>query len=195
MVRFRPLAEHDLGAMHRWLGRPHVAAWWGPAPSLAEVRDEYLPSLANEPVLPLDAPFGTIPYIATLNERPFGFIQAYRVMFHQKDGWWLDETDPHALGIDQFIGEPDLLDQGLGTRMVRTFVDQLFEDLRVTKVQTDPSPDNARAIACCRKAGFREAGPVITLDGPALLMVRSARAATCGEGRAPTKKDWESGQE
>jgi RimJ/RimL family protein N-acetyltransferase len=36
--------------------------------------------------------------------------------------------------------------------------------------QTDPSPDNARAIACYRKAGFRDIGVIATPDGPALLM-------------------------
>ena len=97
-------------------------------------------------------------------------VQAYRVMAHQADGWWLEETDPHALGIDQFIGLGDRLGRGLGTRMLRAFVAFLFEDPRVTTIQTDPSPDNLRAIACYRKVGFRDVGVVVTLDGPALLM-------------------------
>ena len=80
------------------------------------------------------------------------------------------ETDPCALGIDQFIGLPDRLGQGLGTRLVRAFLDVLWGDPRVTTVQTDPDPENARAIAAYRKAGFREVGLVETMDGPVLLM-------------------------
>lgn len=77
---------------------------------------------------------------------------------------------PHALGADQFIGLPERLGQGLGTRMLRAFLAFLFEDPRVTSVQVDPSPENARAIAAYRKAGFRDQGPVVTPDGPARLL-------------------------
>ncbi len=97
-------------------------------------------------------------------------MQAYRVMAHQADGGWLDETDPCALGIDQLIAMPDRLGQGLGTRMVRAFLARLFADPRVTSVQVDPDPTNARAIAAYRKAGFRDVSVVTTQDGPALLM-------------------------
>jgi RimJ/RimL family protein N-acetyltransferase len=46
----------------------------------------------------------------------------------------------------------------------------LFEDPAVTVVQTDPSPDNTRAIRCYAAAGFEAVGEVVTPDGPALLM-------------------------
>ena len=63
------------------------------------------------------------------------------------------------MGIDLFLADAGRLNQGLGTEMVRQFVARLFEDPRVTRVQTDPSPDNPRAIRCYEKAGFsRRAG-------------------------------------
>lgn len=170
-ITFRPMTEADLPLMHDWLGRPHVRAWWADAEeTLAEVRAAYLPRLAGPEVLPLDAPAGVTQYLAYEGEAPLGYLQAYRVMAHQAEGWWPDETDPTALGIDQFIGLPDRLGQGLGTRMVRAFLAFLFADPRVTKVQTDPDPANGRAIACYRKAGFQDVGVVATPDGPALLM-------------------------
>jgi RimJ/RimL family protein N-acetyltransferase len=73
--------------------------------------------------------------------------------------------------MDQFLADESRLNQGLGTAMVRAFVDRLLGDPAVTKVQTDPSPANARAIRCYAKAGFRTVGQVDTPDGPALLMV------------------------
>jgi RimJ/RimL family protein N-acetyltransferase len=170
-ITFRPLAEADLPLFHAWLTRPHVAEWWQPTPSLEEVRADYLPCLAASTVLPLDAPAGVVQYLACEDGLPFAYIQAYRVMGGQDEGWWPDETDPCALGIDQFIAEAHRLGQGLGTRMIRTFLDVLFADPRVTKVQTDPAPTNARAITCYRKAGFRDVGVVDTPDGPALLML------------------------
>jgi RimJ/RimL family protein N-acetyltransferase len=83
--------------------------------------------------------------------------------------WWEDETDPGARGIDQFLANSSRLGQGLGTAMVRAFVDRLFENPRVTTVQADPSPANERAIRCYRRAGFVALGEVVTPDGPALL--------------------------
>jgi RimJ/RimL family protein N-acetyltransferase len=88
-------------------------------------------------------------------------------------GWWEDETDPGARGIDQFLANADQLGIGLGSAMVRAFVDRLFEDPQVTQVQIDPSPDNARAIRSYEKAGFVAGGEVVTPDGPALLMLRT----------------------
>ena len=54
--------------------------------------------------------------------------------------------------------------------MVRRFIRRLFEDPEVTMIQTDPSPDNGRAIRCYEKAGFQRVGVVDTPDGPALLL-------------------------
>lgn len=87
----------------------------------------------------------------------------------------------------------DQLGRGLGTAMVRAFVEMLFRDPSVTRVQTDPAPGNARAIRCYEKAGFRVTGEVETPDGRAVLMVCSPHhSATCGRashscrrGRSP----------
>ena len=55
--------------------------------------------------------------------------------------------------------------------MVTAFVRLVFQDPKVTKVQADPDPRNARAIRCYEKAGFRAVGKVRTPDGFALLMI------------------------
>lgn len=80
-------------------------------------------------------------------------------------------VDPGVRGIDQFLAEEANLNQGLGSAMVTAFVRRLFEDSGVTRIQTDPSPTNPRAIRCYEKAGFRRIGLVDTPDGQALLMV------------------------
>lgn len=162
-VTFRQLGVADLPLLHEWLGRPHVAEWWGPAPTLQQVIDDY------EPHTRLDA--STRGYLALLGERPVGFIQSYVVM-GSGDGWWPDERDPGARGIDQLLADASLLGRGLGAAMVRAFVTTLFEEPAVTRVQTDPDPSNRRAIRCYEKAGFCPVRKVETPDGPALLMIR-----------------------
>lgn len=154
---FKPLAEADLPLLHAWLLRPHVAAWWGPAESVDELRADFLTGGS------------TRAYIAHADGQAVGFVQCYVVM-GSGDGWWPDETDPGARGIDQFLADASRLGRGLGRAMVRAFVERLFEDPAVSLVQTDPSPENRRAIRCYAAAGFEAVGEVATPDGPALLM-------------------------
>jgi len=160
---FRPLVSNDIAMLHSWLGRPHVVEWWGEPGTCAEVERHYLPLTA--------ASSTTRGYVALLNEEPIGFIQSYVVM-GSGEGWWEQETDPGARGIDQFLSHPEQLGRGIGTTMVTAFVEHLFQDPAVTKVQTDPSPKNERAIRSYRRAGFVAQGEVITPDGPAVLMLR-----------------------
>lgn len=149
--------------LHEWLRRPHVAQWWPVPASYAGVVAGFREHL--------DPRCTTRGHIALYRGEPAGFIQSYHVM-GSGDGWWPDETDPGARGIDQFLADGDALGRGLGSAMIGAFVEHLFEDPAVSKVQTDPAPGNLRAIAACRRAGFEPQGEVKTPDGPALLMVR-----------------------
>ena len=165
-ITFDPLREADLPMLEEWLRRPHVVEWWAPGeprPTIEELRRDYLRA-------PTTDPSAALPYICRENGRPIGFIQSY-VAMGSGDGWWEDETDPGVRGIDQFLGDASRLGQGLGTRMVRAFVETLLADPSVTCVQTDPNPANGRAIRCYEKAGFRRVGRIETPDGSALLMV------------------------
>ncbi|MFO1340548.1 MAG: AacA4 family aminoglycoside N(6')-acetyltransferase [Burkholderiaceae bacterium] len=166
-VILRQMIEADIPMLHDWLQRPHIVRWWGGEAErpkhLGETRERYLPRvLALEKVTP---------YIALLNERPVGYAQAY-VAKGSGDGWWEDVTDPGVRGIDQSLANAHELGQGLGTRLVLSLVDLLFQDPEVTRIQTDPDPGNARAIRCYEKAGFRALREIVTPDGPALYMVR-----------------------
>jgi RimJ/RimL family protein N-acetyltransferase len=173
-VEFRLITADDMRMLHEWLQRPHVAEWWGPTPSYDEVADEFAPLTR-----PGHRDQG---YIAFEQDQPIGYIQSY-VVQGSGDGWWDDELDPGARGIDQFLASSDQLGRGLGTRMVRAFVERLFEDPAVTHIQTDPDPRNARAIRCYEKAGFRAVKEVDTPDGRALLMV--AHRSSVGTATAP----------
>lgn len=155
--QFTPLTEADLPMLNAWLLHPHVARWWGPAESVDELREDFLTGGT------------TRAFIAHVDGAPAGFVQCYVVM-GSGDGWWTDETDPGARGIDQFLAHEHQLNQGLGRAMVRAFVAGLFADPDVTVVQTDPSPDNPRAIRCYAAAGFEAVAEVVTPDGPAQLM-------------------------
>lgn len=157
---FRPLSGADLPLLHEWLNRAHVAEWWDEQRDLEYVLRTFGADLGS-PVIRM--------FLTYLGAEPVGYIQVYRVLGADPQ-WWTEETDPGARGIDQFLANAEQLGQGLGSSMVRQFVARLFADPAVTRVQTDPSPRNARAIRAYEKAGFRRVGEVVTPDGPALLM-------------------------
>ena len=157
---FRLVTDADVPMLREWLTRPHVADVWGATPSEAELRAHYVSR---------DDPSSAAAFIAWLDGAPVGFIQSY-VAASSGDGWWPDETDPGVVGVDQFLADESRLNQGVGTAMVRAFVERLLADPSTTRVQADPSPLNARAIRCYEKAGFRRSREVDTPDGPALLM-------------------------
>lgn len=162
-IRFRPLTPNDLPLIHHWLTQVHVTEWWENSGVYADIEAEFLPLT--------DLNSSTRGYLALLEDEPLGFIQSY-VVKDSGDGWWEEETNPGARGIDQFLGNARQLNQGLGTAMVTTFTELLFQDPVVTKIQTDPRPDNVRAIRCYTKAGFKPIKEVITPDGLALLMIK-----------------------
>ncbi|HEY0466474.1 MAG TPA: GNAT family N-acetyltransferase [Polyangiaceae bacterium] len=157
---FHPLRDTDLSLLHEWLNRAHVAEWWGDQRDLEYVRQSFGADL-DSPMIAM--------FLAHLGAEPVGYIQVYQVLGADPE-WWTDETDPGARGIDQFLANAEQLGQGLGSSMVRQFVTRLFDDPQVTRVQTDPSPNNGRAIRAYEKAGFRRLAEVTTPDGPALLM-------------------------
>jgi aminoglycoside 6'-N-acetyltransferase len=156
---FRPMTAADLPMVRRWLAKPHVVEWWGDAhDQFTLVRDD------------LDHP-DMDQFIVVTGDRPFGYIQCY-----DPKNW-----PPHpfgaqpqgALGIDQFIGEPDMIDRGHGSAFIRAFVDRVLRE-GAPRVLTDPDPANTRAVRAYEKAGFAPERLVDTPDGLALLMVRNA---------------------
>ena len=160
---FKQVTRQDLLTVHAWLQRPYIAEWWREPRSLVELEHDYLP--------PISSQSSTRAYIALLDGEPIGFIQSY-VVVGSGGGWWETETDPGARGIDQFLAREHQLGRGLGSAVVRAFVEQLFQNPEVTRIQADPSPENERAIRSYSRAGFVPVREIVTPDGPAILMLR-----------------------
>ncbi|MBL1116771.1 GNAT family N-acetyltransferase [Streptomyces sp. 110] len=72
---------------------------------------------------------------------------------------WSAEADPeyrHA-SIDIYL-DPAVHGRGLGTDAVRTLARHLITDHGHHRIVIDPAADNAAAIRCYRKVGFRPVG-------------------------------------
>ena len=155
---FQAMTAADLPLVLHWLKQPHVREWWGDTHAQFELVSGDLG------VETMDQ------FIVAIDNRPFGYIQCYDL-----SDWDSGFGDHPAgtRGIDQFIGEPDLVDRGHGSAFIRAFVDDKLAQ-GAPRMVTDPDPDNARAIRAYEKAGFEKVRLVDTPDGIALLMVRDA---------------------
>jgi aminoglycoside 6'-N-acetyltransferase len=154
---FRPMSAADLALIRRWLQTTEVVRWWGnPEEQYALVSGD------------LDHP-DMDQFIVALGDQRFGYIQCYALSsWNQGFGSHPSSTR----GIDQFIGEPEMIGRGHGSGFIRQFVDSLLRS-GIPRVVTDPDPDNGRAVRAYAKAGFQNEGLVDTPDGQALLMVRN----------------------
>lgn len=94
-------------------------------------------------------------YIIDLDGRPIGAIQSYRIDDHPDYAAMVALGRP-ALGIDLFIGEPDLIGRGHGPALIRAFLrDVAFPRYGVDLCVIGPTHSNVAAIRAYQKAGFR----------------------------------------
>jgi aminoglycoside 6'-N-acetyltransferase len=129
-IELTPLAPADAAALRAIHLAPEVAAWWG----------------APDEGFPFDEPEATRFTIRVQGEVA-GLIQ------------FGEEAEPeyrHAW-IDLFV-DPRRHGQGLGTEAVGLVVRHLVEERAHHRITIDPAADNAAAIRCYEKAGFRTVG-------------------------------------
>jgi RimJ/RimL family protein N-acetyltransferase len=152
-ITFEPLTVEGLPLLHAWRSRPHVARWWGAAPTSAALKAEYRPMITGEDY--------TRVYIASADAHPVAMLQTY-LWVHEPEWSELIGALPGEAGIDYFIGEPLLTGRGLGPQLVGRFLEEVvFADLSVTGVRTDVNIANPRSWRLLEKLGFTR-GPVIT---------------------------------
>ena len=155
---FRPMTAADLPLVLHWLKQPHVREWWG------DTHEQFKLVSGDLEVEAMDQ------YIVAIDDRLFGYIQCYDLSD------WDSGFGTHPAGtrgIDQFIGEPDMVDRGHGSAFIRAFAESRLNG-GTPRMVTDPDPANARAIRAYEKARFARDRLVDTPDGIALLMVRDA---------------------
>jgi RimJ/RimL family protein N-acetyltransferase len=145
-VAFTPLEPRDLPLLHAWLQRPHVQRWWSEHGAYDGTVAHYLPSI--EGTDPTDL------YLILLDEQPVGFIQTYLVGDYPE---WaaLTGCGEGVAGVDLLIGEPELTGRGLGTEVLRRFVDDVvFARAETVACIADPDAENAASLGAFERAGF-----------------------------------------
>lgn len=189
-MSFRPLLDHDLPMLHRWLNEPGVVRWWeGDDVSWEGVVRDY--GLSNRD--------NTEHWVASVSDdtdpgapggesvwRDVGWIQCFAALDEPEEGekWWALGVDRSAAGIDYLIGDAAERGRGIGTAVIRGFVAQVVFGRHPAWTQACAAPyaDNVASWRALEKAGFRFAGTVDDKAGPCRLMVADRGQESSGVG-------------
>ncbi|MEV0779336.1 GNAT family protein [Streptomyces sp. NPDC050433] len=135
LVILRPAVPHDIPALAAIRATPEVyATWRGGDDLLAAVTED------------LDEPDITS-LVIEVDGAVVGAIQ-----------WGAEEDDDYRhASIDIYV-DPAAHGRGVGTDAVRTLARHLIRDVGHHRIVIDPAADNAAAIRCYGKVGFRPVG-------------------------------------
>lgn len=152
----------DYALMVRWRNEPHVARWWenddDPTPTTLErIVERYGPRTDDDA--------DTTSCLIELEGRPIGYVQfypwgAYEDVVRDMGFEILDGT----FGIDIFIGEPDVVGLGYGSRIVDLLSRYLFAERAASRIAIVTALDNHVAQRAYERAGFRKVGEVLDTD-------------------------------
>lgn len=166
-LAFEPLAlDRHLPLVHGWMHQPHVAPWWQLDGALDEVAAYLQGQLALDHLRP---------WIATVDGRPFGYVETYRA-----------DRDPLAeavaasavdaslgdgdRGWHVLVGPPDDVGTGLGRLLGRAVLAGAFADPGVRRVVCEPDERNHRMIRHCEALGHVDLGHLAFGDKTAALL-------------------------
>ncbi|WP_408010620.1 GNAT family N-acetyltransferase [Pseudalkalibacillus sp. A8] len=148
----RPLEKEDAVLLVKWLNDPEVLQWYEGRDRPHDLHKVYEHFYENDNRVSRN--------LVMWNQTPIGYVQYYPLSEKEKRiySYKLHES---IYGMDQFIGELDYQNRGVGTDLVNAVVDYLFHELEAEKVVMDPQVRNHRTLRCYEKCGFH---PVRCLD-------------------------------
>lgn len=145
-LKVRRLAEKDKHLLAKWLSTPEVLEFY-------EGRDNSFDVKKVEWVF-YSSDDDEVKCIIEYEGNSIGYIQYYELDEATKIEYGYESGK--IFGIDQFIGEVDYWNRGIGTLLVTSMTEFLFEKLEADKVVMDPQVRNERAIKCYEKCGFNK---------------------------------------
>lgn len=153
MFEFRLLTPTDFPQMLEWLSKSHVKQWWDDGEdTLEKVARNYGEECDDvKKFILIEA--------KAASEKSIGYFQYYFASDNQ-------------IGIDQFIGESDYLDRGIGEQTIKMFIELIKSKHKPKAIILDPSPENKRAIRCYEKVGFKHYETKMIEDGKLAYMMR-----------------------
>lgn len=155
---FKAVVENDLPLLFQWFAQPYIAQLWVEPTDWQTFKTKWQTKLESE---------GRFAFMAYVGEQAIGYIHYYHVNNNDRSHFPGIEIPEAAIGMDLFIGNPEFLNKGLGTQLIKEFIAFAKDrEPHCTTIIIDPATDNHRAIACYKKAGFVTIGQFIVPCGP-----------------------------
>lgn len=145
-ISVRQLEPEDASLLVKWLSNPAVLEYY-------EGRDRpHNMGLVQQHFF--ENREGITQCIVQFNQADIGFIQFYEIDEEEREKYDYSNDDGQIYGMDQFIGETDFWNRGIGTRLIKVVVNYLIEHRAVNKIVMDPQAWNTRALRVYEKNGF-----------------------------------------
>nr|WP_255294979.1 GNAT family N-acetyltransferase [Bacillus sp. AFS041924] len=147
-VIIRQLLESDVPLLSKWLSDPKVLQYYEGRDnpfSDEKVRNIFF---TKDPSIQM--------CIAMYENIEIGYIQFYKLDGDSKSEYGYKDSSELIYGMDQFIGEVDFWNRGIGSLLVSSTVNYLVSNQNAKKVVVDPQTWNERAIKCYEKCGFKK---------------------------------------
>ncbi|PFA66723.1 GNAT family N-acetyltransferase [Bacillus sp. AFS015802] len=145
-LRVREMERKDAHLLAKWLSDPRVLEFY-------EGRDNPFDLVKVNEVF-FDDEVDEVKCIVEFGGIEVGYVQFYPVDDETKQQYGYG--DGSIYGTDQFIGEPEYWNKGIGSSLVEGMIKFLKSDKHADYIIMDPQTRNKRAIKCYEKCGFKK---------------------------------------
>ncbi|MFH5780466.1 GNAT family N-acetyltransferase [Heyndrickxia oleronia] len=148
-ILVRRLSENDKHLLIKWLSDPMVLQFYEgrDRPHDLEMVDKHFYDRKSQDV---------IGCIIEHRGIPIGYIQYYPLDAETRIKYGYAVGSEIIYGTDQFIGEVNYWNKGLGKLIVSSMIDYLTTQKKAMRVVMDPQTWNKRAIACYEKCNLKK---------------------------------------
>ena len=146
LLKVRKLEKKDNILLVKWLSDPSVLEFYEGRDNpfdLDKVNKVFYSSEDDE-----------VRCIVEYDNKAIGYIQFYKI--DSETSMLYGYKTEIIYGTDQFIGERNYWNKGIGTLLVTSMINFLIEDKKADYVVMDPQARNVRAIACYEKCGLKK---------------------------------------
>lgn len=147
-ITIRELEKQDAKLLLKWLSDPQVLEYY-------EGRDySFDAQMVNDKFYTLN--LSKTRCIIEYCDRPIGYLQFYPLDEEDCVEYGYEISSEVFYGTDQFIGETQYWNKGIGTHLMKEIIAYLILEKNAQKIVIDPHCRNVRAIACYEKSGFKK---------------------------------------
>lgn len=147
-IRIRDLCDDDYLLMYKWLTDDRVLEFYG-----GRDKNYTYESLKNHYNDKINKGISCV--IIEYQGKPIGYGQFYKIVDELFDEFNYEKTDNIVYGMDQFIGEVNYWNKGIGSKYIKMILSYLKKEKGATVVILDPHKNNLRAIKSYEKVGFK----------------------------------------